>query len=219
MTLTADQIIKEAELKIQQDFEHILEKKASDTADSIIEERKKNGLDKVAEVVVETTDIRIKSFEKTAAAVPAAFNLKTFAAGLGKNFAANSGLRNAAIGAAGGAGVGALASKDGERLGGAIKGGLLGGTVGAAGSLINPTAIKSFTSNALKPVAPNAAKVNVADKVKEKVKDFGTKLKGAVVQPQTPGASRPYSDLFKKMFTGRAADVNVKLAPLPSVMI
>ena len=82
MTLTADQIIKEAELKIQQDFEHILEKKASDTADSIIEERKKNGLDKVAEVVVETTDIRIKSFEKTAAAVPAAFNLKTFAAGL-----------------------------------------------------------------------------------------------------------------------------------------
>ena len=56
-------------------------------------------------------------------------------------------------------------------------------------------------------------------KLKKKVKDFGTKLKGAVVQPQTPGASRPYSDLFKKMFPGRAADVNVKLAPLPSVMI
>jgi hypothetical protein len=147
MTLSAEEIIKEAELAIQVEAGKALEKKAGETVIEILEQRKKDGLDKVAEnttvsfegtVSVEgfskeadekpSDVVSIKSFDKVALDLTA---LKTPLMALGKGILANQGVRNIAVGSAIGAAGGALANKN-DRMGGAIKGGLLGGIGGAA---------------------------------------------------------------------------------------
>ena len=138
---TSDDIIKEAELQIEQEKKKSMEKKAAEAAAEIIQSRKDAGLDKVA--VIE--EPKIKTFEKNAAMDWAAIGKA--AKGLGTGIMANSGTRNMLIGAGVGAAGGAVASKEGERVGGAIKGGLLGGVAGAGVSAFTKPNIGSLPSN------------------------------------------------------------------------
>ena len=140
MTLTAEQILKEAELTLQKetvDNKLTMEKRASDAlVNEILEQRKKTGLDKKAEVIaiensnpstiINPEESKIKSFEKIALDLT---GIKGIAGNLGKNFMENKGARNAAIGAVAGGALGAATGKDGEKGSSAVKGALLGGTI------------------------------------------------------------------------------------------
>jgi hypothetical protein len=123
MTLTFEQIIKEAELVVQGKKEKLLEKQSYDVVAELVATRLETGIDKPIEKV-------------------AALNV----AGLLTNFTANKGLRNAAIGAAGGVGAGLIGGEKDHKLKAAITGGLLGGAAGAAGSLVPKGTIKDIAT-------------------------------------------------------------------------
>lgn len=137
MTRTAEDIIKEAEQKVQQNKVDSLEKKASEVAEDMITQRTNTQFEKLAsesplvklamdneEDIFATKSFRVSScLEKVAAPASAV-------GGFLAKMMANNGARNIAIGAGIGAGGGMLANKD-DRMGGALKGALLGGAAGA----------------------------------------------------------------------------------------
>jgi len=150
MSKTVDEIIKEAELQVISDTAVGLEKKASDLVTELLEKRKEAGLDKVAETTIEQPVI--KTFEKIAIDFKTVLNAGRT---LGKDILANKGASNMLKGAIGGAATGALASKDGERASGAIKGGLLGGIAGAGVSAFTkPTLVSKTLKGNISSVSP-----------------------------------------------------------------
>ena len=140
MTLKPEDIIKEAELKLQHKASDQLEKKAGEVADDMIKQREKNDLEKLAEtsplikLAMETEgDIfKSKSFRLNSCIE------KIAAPDLGKagkflqTMMQNNGARNIAIGAGLGAGAGLVAGDKDKKFSSAIKGGLLGGLSGAS---------------------------------------------------------------------------------------
>ena len=152
MTLTPDDIIKEAERTVQAKTQDTFEKKASEVATDMMNQRDKVMLEKLAEEsplvklameseedIFTTKDFKVNScLEKVALAIPS--GLGQAAGGFLQKMMANNGARNIAIGAGTGALAGAVAGDKDRKFSSAIKGGLLGGVAGAGVS-----AFKSLT--------------------------------------------------------------------------
>jgi hypothetical protein len=138
MTLTADEIIKEAEQLVQQKEKVNIEKKASEAAEDMINQRDYKDLEKIAEssplvklAMEKNHFLATKSFKDSMCLEKVATDSKIamkFLRSLGTSEAG----KRIAIGAGIGAGTGLLASRPEDRMGGAVKGALLGGLGGAA---------------------------------------------------------------------------------------
>ena len=142
MTLTADEIIKEAELTVQKNNASFLEKKASEVASDMTRQRKQTELEKIAEysplikLAIESDhDIfTAKSFQAHSSLEKIALGPGALTASEGflSKLLAGEGAKRIAIGAGIGAGTGLLAGNKDDRMGSAIKGGILGAAGGAA---------------------------------------------------------------------------------------
>ena len=161
MTLTADEIIREAELSVQLSQEVQIEKKASEAADDMINQRSMKEIEKIAEdsplikLAMESEEdfMQTKSFkvnfclEKVAAPTGAV-------AGFLQKMMANNGARNIMVGAGVGAGSGLIFGPKDDKFGAVLKGGLLGGLGGAgvsaykslgnAGGLLGTSGVKGI---------------------------------------------------------------------------
>ena len=175
MTLTVEQIIKEAESKIQSDAKEALEKTGSNVVAELIAARKESGLSKEA-------------FE----AKPAIDAVKK----IGKGILANHGVRNAALGTAAGTAIGAAVGGKEHRLSGAVKGGLLGGAVGTSLSAIPREA------TAVRKVMDAAGITKKTKSFKKTDHFFKTVIKENT--PGVPSAPGPIDALKAKMSNAAA---------------
>ena len=139
MSLTAEQVIKEAELTVQRSSADGIEKKANDMTNDLIKQRETIQLEKLAS---ESPLIKLacenngdffttKSFKVNGCLEKIAAPGGSAVTGFLQKMMANNGARNIMVGAGLGAGAGLIAGPKDDRFGSAIKGGLLGGVAGA----------------------------------------------------------------------------------------
>lgn len=157
MTLKPEDIIREAELEVQHKASDQLEKKAGEVADDMINQRNFTEIEKLAsdspliKLAMESTEdpFNTKSFKVNHCIEKIAAGATDVAGGFLKSLMTSEAGKRIAVGAGIGAGTGLLAGNKDDRMGSALKGGILGAGAGAGFHLFKGVAPDgAFSSSA-----------------------------------------------------------------------